>query len=218
AGMTWSWTSELTNSTLWVQCESQTGPIPILIHRPAPSDQMKVTVTNPDQSTLENFYSVWPGSEALYRQHPDGSWTTVTFGYPVASENGALIHEYAMPFTRLTSSSNRFLSTRRYGTPDQSGVRTLLRTEYVRYERDDNTSCFASARMMASGCLEANHRLSSSQTVYHDDSGRTADTDLSDFDGFGHYRKTNTGGTFAAGNVRTAFSGYNPGSDADGNI
>jgi len=213
AGMTWTWTSELSNSTLWVQCLTQGGPYEYYVHAHAPSDQMMVRLTNPDQSTIEHYYSVWPGAEELFTQNADGSFTSVAFGYPLPSENGALINEFGLPFTRLTASGTRFLSTRRYDTNA-----TLLRTEYVRYEYDDNTSCFQSAHKLISGCVDSDQRLSSTQTVYHDDGGRTAETDQSDFDGFGHYRRIATNGGFPGTNVRTSYTDYNSGADALGNV
>src|SRR5205823_2217090 len=102
---------------------------------------------------------------------------------------GAVVNEYGMPFTRLTSSANRSLSARHYST-SPSGAKTLLRSEYVKYEYDDNTQCFQISKKVVPGCLDANQRPSSSQTVYHDDGDRTSSSDQSDFDGFGQYRNT----------------------------
>jgi len=214
--MVWTWTSSMNNSTYFTQCTAQAGPYEVIVYPSAPSDQMVVTVTDPDHNVTEHYYSVWPGAETRYRRNADGTYTYITSGYPLPSENGALINEYGLPFTRLIPSGTRFLSTRRY-KPSDYAAGTPTRSEFVHYEYDDKSSCFQLLWKMTSACLNANQRPNSREIVYHED-GRTADTDFYDFDGFGNYRKTVTNGTFASGNVRTSFTDYNPGADANGNL
>jgi YD repeat-containing protein len=104
-------------------------------------------------------------------------------------------HEYGLPFTRTVddgATDPRFLSRRIY---DEDGV--LKRTVYVRYER--------------SGDTRANPRLVSQRTVYHDDAGRRADLDLSNFDGLGHFRQEQATGNFPGTASRTTTTSWNPG-------
>lgn len=107
---------------------------------------------------------------------------------------GYYSEEYGLPFSRKTSdgtSPGRYISAQ---ISDSSG--SLLRTVYVRYERD--------------GLTDANPRLASQRTVFHDDSGRHLDVTSSSFDGVGHYRTVSTTGDLG-GSDRTVFTNYNPG-------
>ncbi len=56
-----------------------------------------------------------------------------------------------------------------------------------------------------------NGRVESERTVFWDDGGTTADVDYSGFDGLGHYRAAQTGGSFPGNNVRKTFVNYNAG-------
>ncbi len=150
-----------------------------------PSDpaarELVVTVKNmPPGDYTKHYFSVYPGRNDGYPD-PAGGWTE---------------YEYGLPFTRRVddgSSPARFLSTEVYDKSDN-----LLRTTYVRYERD--------------GTSKANPRLVSERTVYNDDSSHRADLDLSGFDGLGHYRTETFSGNFTAGtNDRTLFTRFNPG-------
>lgn len=62
----------------------------------------------------------------------------------------------------------------------------------------------------------------SSRTVFSDDpvgsDSRYVETTSDDYDGYGHYRKTTTGGNFAFGNVRSTYTNFNPGTGPDGRI
>jgi RHS repeat-associated protein len=152
--------------------------------RQDPSDpaarELVVTVKNmPPGDSTKHYFSVYPGrNDGL--SDPAGGWTK---------------YEYGLPFTRRVddgSSPGRYLSTQVYDKHD-----TLLRTTYVRYERD--------------GASKANPRLVSERTVYDDDSGRHADLDLSGFDGLGHYRTRDVSGNFTGANDRTVYTDFNPG-------
>ena len=139
-----------------------------------------VTVTNmPPGDSTKHYFSAYPG-RSDGTSDPTGGWTK---------------YEYGLPFTRLLSdntSPGRYLSTEVY---DKAGH--LVRTTYVRYERD--------------GDSKANPRLVSERTVYNDNGSRHADLDLSDFDGLGHYRTQVVSGTFGAGaSSRTVYTDFNP--------
>ena len=157
-------------------------------------EHIAVTVTTPSLDRNVYYFSVWPE--------------------PVASENGAVREDYGLPFTRrqTDSTGTRYLSTESYDC-DAAGncPSTPARSHYVRYERDAQ-ECWA----IGYGCLDIHRRLVSERTQFHDDAGRVADTDYTDFDGFGHYRQIATSGNFPAGNSRTAVTNYNPGTDSKG--
>lgn len=146
---------------------------------PAKPQQLLNTVTTPLGHRSEHFFSV--------------SYTQATSGWN--------IYEYGLPLTHheADATGTRFLSTREYGTGN-----VLLRSTYVRYERDAGESADPAE------ATKLNQRLASTRTVYEDDGGRFADSDFSDFDGLGHYRTVQTNGNFDAGNVRSATARYNP--------
>jgi hypothetical protein len=103
-------------------------------------------------------------------------------------------------------------------TMDASGTRlnlsrqtydgpTLLRSEYVLYERDPIVSTGPP------DSYNTNRRMVRGRTVYNDDGNPNptyAGVVSSGFDGLGHYRTQTTEGNFAGGNVRTHFVNYNP--------
>ena len=113
-------------------------------------------------------------------------------------------YEYGLPLSRdqTGDGAGRFLSAQ---VVHQNG--TLLRSTYVRYERDlapgTNTTLEDKTRL--------NQRLASQRTVFHDDGNRAAGESFWDFDGLGHYRSHSTGGNFPGSNVRSSAVGYNPG-------
>lgn len=79
----------------------------------------------------------------------------------------------------------------------------LKRTNQVRYEWDGGASGPDTG-------VSANQRLAFTNTIYHDDGDKFASTTYSDFDGFGHYRRTKLAGSFGAGDARDSILGYNP--------
>ena len=145
--------------------------------------ELVVTETaEPPGHVTKHYFSVWPGKLEAPFTDPPGGWTK---------------HEYGLPFTRASGSGDgstpgRFLSRRIH---DDNGV--LKRTVYVRYER--------------SGATKANPRLASQRTVYHDDGGRRADLNNTDFDGLGHFRQVQETGNFPGSPSRTTTTNWNPG-------
>lgn len=134
---------------------------------------------------------------------PLGNRTVHYFSvYSAEQPGGWSAYDYSLPFTRfVTDGTGRFLSSRVY---DANGKH--LRSSYVRYEGDQRWSA---AEIQDKTNL--NRREASRRTVYEDDAGTFADETLSDFDGLGHYRQRQTGGSFPGSNVRTRFTSYNPG-------
>jgi YD repeat-containing protein len=104
--------------------------------------------------------------------------------------------QYGQPFTPKTkdAAGQRYLSTRVL-----TSTNTPLRSTYVRYEADP----------------WSNQRLQSKRVVFEDDKvGNTPvyiDTNLGYFDGLGHYRQAEVGGTATGGAKRITFTNYNPG-------
>jgi RHS repeat-associated protein len=149
------------------------------------------TVTDPLGHRTVNYFSVYPGSVL----------------------SGWSVHDYSLPFTRsVTDGAGRFLSTRVY-----NAAGTLLRSSYVRYERDQT---WPAADLQDKNNL--NRREASRRTVYEDDGAKYADVNHSNFDGLGHYRRSETGGNFLSSDFRVSTIGYNPGAgtyelDVNGN-
>lgn len=85
----------------------------------------------------------------------------------------------------MTDGTGRFLSSRAY-----NAAGAHLRSTYVRYEGDQR---WPAAEIQDKTNL--NRREASRRTVYEDDGGTSADETLSDFDGLGHYRQRQTGGS-----------------------
>jgi len=140
--------------------------------------QSRTTVTDPRHHPTTYYFSVFDDDMDPATPEPTGY-------YP---------EEYGLPFSRKTSdgtSPARYISAK---IRNSSG--SLLRTIYVRYDRDGGTA--------------ANPRLASKRTVFHDDGGTHLDVTSSGFDGVGHYRTVVTSGNLA-GSDRTTFTNYNPG-------
>lgn len=115
---------------------------------------------------------------------------------------GWSVFDYSLPFTRnVTDGAGRSLSAQVFS----AGVGTPLRSTYVRYERDEAANYSDLADKM-----NLNRRQTSSRVAYEDDN-TWADVNSSDFDGLGHYRQTQTNGSFGSGDVRTMSVAYNTG-------
>jgi hypothetical protein len=111
--------------------------------------------------------------------------------------------EYGLPLTRVRPADvgGRFLSSEIF---HQNG--THLRSTYVRYERDADP-----AGTTVQDWTRLNQRQSTTRTVFHDDGNVAAAENLSDFDGYGHYRSRSTNGNFPGSNVRSAATGRSMG-------
>ncbi|WP_038046986.1 RHS repeat domain-containing protein, partial [Thermoanaerobaculum aquaticum] len=115
--------------------------------------------------------------------------------------------DYGLPYTmgpQGQSTSPPFKSVEYY-----RGATTLLRTAYVTYEHDALVP-IQDAQYLPWKWHDSNRRVKFEQTTYADDGGRIATVSYSNFDGLGHYRQVQTGGSFPGNNVRTTFVNYNP--------
>ena len=120
------------------------------------------------------------------------------------SFTGWSTYEYSLPFTRnqtlnVAAGVDLNLSRQTY-----NAAGTLLRSEYVLYERDP---IFA---VVTPDIYNTNRRMVRSRTVYEDDPGTYGGVVNSGFDGLGHYRTQTTEGSFPGSNVRTHYGDYNP--------
>jgi RHS repeat-associated protein len=141
---------------------------------------------------------------------PLGHKTETFFSVSLGISGGFRLEEYGLPVTHAQpGSGGRLLSKKihRNINPDPASapIYEHVRSEYLSYEWDSVTGA------TMSDDRKLNQRVAGSRTVYHDDAGSFADTAFSDFDGVGHHRTTTTNGSFAAGNVRTETTRFNPG-------
>jgi len=137
-----------------------------------PREQAQVVVTSPLGHRTTHYFSVWPN--------------------PKSSINGFHRSDYGLPFTRLQSDgAGRFLSQQ----TSECATCATQRSEYVRYEKD---AVCPELGAYFGQCLDVNRRVASQRTTFHDDGGTSAVNDLSNYDGYGHYRLRTTTGTFPA--------------------
>jgi RHS repeat-associated protein len=124
------------------------------------------------------------------------------------SYTGWSTYEYSLPFTRNTTlnvAPGVDLNLSRQVYDGLSPSATLLRSEYVLYERDPVYA------VSPPDIYNTNRRALRSRTVYNDDGGNFSGAVSSGFDGLGHYRTQQTEGSLPGSNVRTHFGNYNPG-------
>ena len=122
---------------------------------------------------------------------------------------------FGLPYTTATNTNDgtttaRNLSTEIFDCDPAKNTcsATPDRRQYVKYEMDDvglGVTCHVDYPCARDG----NRRVASDRTLYITDANRYADTNRSDFDGLGHYRKVATDGNFAGGNVRETYTGFN---------
>jgi RHS repeat-associated protein len=156
-------------------------------------------VTTPEGHYSIHYFSFYPfpleGSE-LGRDPRD--WHVSEYGLP--------INKYADATIIGTDGKPLFLSEQVF----QANTTTPLRSTYLRYDTDAIAPNNGWGNVAAS-----NRQLAATRTVYHDDvvnsEAKFAEMLYSDFDGLGHYRKIETRGNFASGDIRTEITSYNPG-------
>ena len=187
---TWSYDPHIGNVT-------HDGCTMAVTSAPCGAYQIVNRVTQPTGDYTDYFFSIYPHPEAGSRQ--EGRGDTVPH-----------VADYGLPFTKSPVDYNGapniyqgngtlFLSSRTYAV---GGV--PKRTNYVRYEGDQYafTDGFGNT-------LEYNPRMVASLTVYDDDPGRYAGVRYSDFDGLGHYRKTETFGNIGSDDARVEITNFN---------
>jgi YD repeat-containing protein len=172
---------------------------------PAKEKTTTVTVLSGDGSTTlaksKHFFSVCPQIPLPRR------------GGAFLPCGNALSGEYGLPLTRVTQddvtgatrtnpdSGGRYLSSQTLQR-NGAGAWVPARSTYLAYEADGTLVD------IYTDDLDKNRRVVSQSTLYDD--GKSAATASSDFDGYGHYRQTDTSGTFGRGDVRSALTRFNP--------
>ena len=166
---------------------------------PCGAYQIVNRVTQPTGDYTDYYFSVYPhpgpgsGREGRGEDVPHAADYGLPFTKSPIDNNGAL-NSY------IAGGVKMFLSSRVYGADHQA-----KRTNYVRYEGDKYafTDGFGNT-------MEYNPRLVASATVYDDDSNRFSGVKYSDFDGLGHYRKSETFGNIGTNDTRIEITNYNP--------
>lgn len=189
----WDYTPALVSAggTMNETCEGQWGLIP----RPAEEFVNKVEIWSGAAGSggrklqTRNFFSAFP----------QGGF--VTNG---SSPNGFRREDYGLPFTRLNPIGSgdglRLLSSE---VSDCTTTCNVLQRSYVLYEGDGQN--LATKR----------HRVKAERTVHSQDTGCGGapcytDAQRSEWDGFGHYRRTVTTSNVPGSVERTSFVNYTP--------
>jgi RHS repeat-associated protein len=165
-------------------------------------------VTTPEGNYSLHYFSFYPLPAFSEVGRSLTAWHIADYGLPIT--------KYAAKTINDTRSKPLFLSEQVF---EKSGTSyNLVRSEYRRYETDT-----VPVNDGYGSIVETNRRLVAQRTVYNDDnkSGaeKFAETQYSEFDGLGHYRRVETYGNFnldAAGNPkpdnqRLERTNYNPG-------
>jgi hypothetical protein len=121
-----------------------------------------------------------------------------------SSYTGWSTYDYSLPFTRNTTLNVAPGVDLNLARQVFNAAGTLLRSEYSLYERDPAFSG------TLPDSINTNRRMLRGRTVYNDDGGTYRGVVNSDFDGLGHYRTSQSEGSFPGSNVRTHTGNYNP--------
>ena len=103
--------------------------------------------------------------------------------------------ENALPFTYTESNGGRYLSSQVFTGNDGSGRcddGTKLRSTYLRFRHDT----LPGTPNDPSQWYQSNRAVDATRVVFHDDGNRYVDTEMTDFDGLGNFRRTVTTGSF----------------------
>ncbi len=172
-----------------------------------PSEELKVWVTTPLNDVTIHYFSAYPGVPTITGEGP----------------TDFLAGEQGLPFSRFhpedpAAAQPRFLSTEVLDYDEVTGTypSAPIRRQYVRYERDSQ------CQVADTSCLNDNQRLASQSTVFLDDPACTWPPvegqtncqgtwmESSEYDGFGHYRRTMANASFGPGGPRTTFTNFTP--------
>ncbi|MEO8218336.1 MAG: NBR1-Ig-like domain-containing protein [Acidobacteriota bacterium] len=151
-----------------------------------PLQELQTTVKMPTGDKTIHFFSIWPGGSAG------------------ANTNNFDLAEFGLPLSRNYPLGTNFNSTQTFDCDATGNNCALKRTSYVHYEMDP-----------VSGIVkyDRNRRVAAQRTNYDDDGAKYVAQSSLDYDGLGHYRKTEVDGNLdATGNQKTTFVNYNPGS------
>jgi YD repeat-containing protein len=165
---------------------------------PYPPQEFTNTVVNPAGDKTVHYFSVYPPGATSGNAGP--------FKGP----------EYGLPFTRFDEleTGGRALTSAVYDCVSAgcASGSTLVRKTYVQYAGDGTAGVSPKSR---------NSRVERERVTHETDTGCSSatcrvDRDFSDFDGYGHYRKTSITSNFPSSVSRETFTGFNPGSSSTG--
>jgi RHS repeat-associated protein len=162
-------------------------------------------VRTPEGNLIKNYFSFYPHPFDNTAGRDTSAWHVVEYGLPMNKSVKIASDNYGRPL---------FLSTQIFNS---SG--TLMRSTYVRYETDQWPAADGFGNL-----AETNARLEAVRTVYNDDCGGSAvpcaatnsatkykEVQYTDYDGLGHYRKTEFFSNFGSGDRRLEMTNYNAG-------
>ena len=156
-------------------------------------DELIVTVTDPAGHQVVNHFSVWPGND--HGRFPDED----------VSPAGFERRYYGWPYGPKHETENLYLSQEFLACTGTSCI--PRRSVYVRHDPDPEGTPFTVYDH------EVPHRLVHQRTVFHDDCSngvcKWVETESSDWDGYGHYRKVRTKGFDATGPERSVETSWN---------
>jgi RHS repeat-associated protein len=141
-------------------------------------DELVVTITDPNGHKTASHFSVWPGQDDGRSPDPD------------TSPAGFKRMHYSYPYGRYDAAQNRYLSQEIF---DCTGSCTLQRSIWIRHELQPSIL----------NDVPLPNRMASRRMVFHDDPAACvaegaqatcarSSMDLTDWDGYGHYRQTAT--------------------------
>ncbi len=127
---------------------------------------------------------------------------------PVNSSGSPWGWERGLPFVFSEESEGKYLSSQIYSSNNGTGscAGTKRRSTYLRFRHDDTP-----AGGPQSDFINTNRQVQETRLVYNDDGGRWVDSESSEFDGLGHFRRTvTTSNLWPTANLerRESFIGY----------
>lgn len=170
-------------------------------------EERRTIVTDPSSNDTIYYFRAVP--RAVTFQYPSGMMLDTCAMPP--------LWDHALPFTRRDQNSSSratvgpFLSVEYYqGTVTEPQAFPVTgdrkRSVFVDYKHDFLSDCLTESN-------DVNRYQSLTKTVYHDDAGSYAQTVSSNFDGLGHFRQSETSGSFGGSPTHISFTGFNPASD-----
>jgi RHS repeat-associated protein len=172
-----------------IERPAPTAACPDAVTQAPPGEVLKQVVQTPLLDKTVHYFSTWPNVGI--------------------SPNGFDRKDMGLPFTRKATDGStpaRYLSSEVQDCDTAGANCVTRRQQFVRYEND--LVCPAGSLLL--NCVQRNRRLQSSRTVFLDDSSRFKQIDLSNFDGFGHYRQTDFVANYDAANSRTTVVNFTP--------
>ncbi|MCH9652175.1 MAG: RHS repeat-associated core domain-containing protein [Deltaproteobacteria bacterium] len=110
---------------------------------------------------------------------------------PVNSSGSPWGWERGLPFVYSAQSEGKYLSSQIYSSNNGAGscAGTKRRSTYLRFRHDATPGSGSSPQ---TAFMDTNRQVEATRLVYNDDGGRWVDSESSEFDGLGHFRRTVT--------------------------